>query len=107
MIFDPVYFLFVLPGLALSMWASWRVKSTFNKYSKVRTIRGLTGAEAASELLRSAGIGDLGVAFDATSDALYDRSLTRVGSAVVWNEAQTPTETRRAVMTKYTQLIAF
>jgi hypothetical protein len=59
MIFDPVYFLFVLPGLALSMWASWRVKSTFNKYSKVRTIRGLTGAEAASELLRSAGIGDV------------------------------------------------
>ena len=26
---------------------------------------------------------------------------------VVWNEARTPTETRRAVMTKYTQLIAF
>jgi Zn-dependent membrane protease YugP len=59
MIFDPVYFLFVLPGLALSMWASWRVKSTFNKYSKVRTMRGFTGAQAAQELLRGAGITDV------------------------------------------------
>ena len=59
MIFDPMYFLFILPGLALSMWASFRVKSTFNKYSKVRSARGLTGAEAAQELLRGAGIGDV------------------------------------------------
>ncbi len=33
MIFDPVYFLFIAPGLALSLWASWRVKSNFKKYS--------------------------------------------------------------------------
>jgi hypothetical protein len=38
-----MYFLFILPGLALSMWASARVKSTFNKYSKVRSARGFTG----------------------------------------------------------------
>ena len=56
MIFDPMYFLFVLPGLALSMWASARVKSAFNKYSKVRSGRGFTGAEAAETLLQSAGI---------------------------------------------------
>jgi len=56
MIFDPTYFLFIIPGLTLSMWASWRVKRTFNKYSKVRSMRGLTGAEAAQELLRGAGI---------------------------------------------------
>ena len=31
MIFDPMYFVFILPGLALSIWASVRVKSTFNK----------------------------------------------------------------------------
>ena len=56
MIFDPLYLLFVLPGLGLSLWASARVKSTFKKYSKVRTARGFTGAEAAQELLRGAGI---------------------------------------------------
>jgi hypothetical protein len=59
MIFDPMYFLFIGPGLALSLWASFRVKRAFNKYSKVRTMRGLTGAEAAQELLRGAGITDV------------------------------------------------
>lgn len=59
MFFDPVYLLFIAPGLALSLWASHRVKSTFDKYSRMRTMRGLTGAEAAAELLRSAGIGDV------------------------------------------------
>ena len=51
MFFDPMYFLFIAPGLALSLWASFRVKSAFNKYSKVRSARGLTGAEAAQEML--------------------------------------------------------
>jgi hypothetical protein len=59
MIFDPMYFLFIVPGLALSIWASMRVKSAFNKYSKVRSLRGLTGAEAAQALLRGAGISDV------------------------------------------------
>lgn len=59
MIFDPMYLLFIAPGLALSLWASMRVKSTFNKYSKVRSMRGLTGAQAAQELLRGAGITDV------------------------------------------------
>jgi len=59
MIFDPMYFLFLAPGLALSLWASWRVKSNFKKYSKVRSSRGITGAEAAAELLRTASIDDV------------------------------------------------
>jgi Zn-dependent membrane protease YugP len=59
MIFDPVYFLFILPALVLSLWASFRVKSAFNKYSKVGTLRGLTGAQAAQVLLDRAGIHDV------------------------------------------------
>ena len=59
MFFDPMYLLFIAPGLALSLWASWRVKSAFKKYSKVRSARGLTGAEAAAEMLRYAGISDV------------------------------------------------
>src|SRR3972149_687898 len=59
MMFDPMYFLFIGPGLLLSLWASFRVKSAFNKYSKVRSMRGLTGAEAAQEMLRYAGISDV------------------------------------------------
>lgn len=59
MIFDPMYFLFIVPGLALSLWASFRVKRAFDKYSRVRPTTGLTGAQAAAELLRSAGITDV------------------------------------------------
>ena len=59
--FDPNYLLFALPALALSLWASWRTKSAFNKYSKVRTARGLTGAQAAQEMLRYAGVTDVSV----------------------------------------------
>ena len=59
MYFDPLYLLLALPGLLLSLWASFRVKSAFKKYSQVRTMRGLTGAQAAQEMLRYAGIGDV------------------------------------------------
>lgn len=59
MIFDPVYFVFLAPALLLSLWASWRVKKNFNKYSKIRSGRGITGAQAAAEMLRSAGVGDV------------------------------------------------
>jgi len=61
MMFDPIYFVFLAPALLLSLWASFRTKSAFNKYSKVRVATGLTGAEAAERLLASAGIRDVKV----------------------------------------------
>jgi Zn-dependent membrane protease YugP len=57
--FDPLYFAFIIPGLVLSLWASFRTKAAFNKYSKVRTMRGLTGAQAAKSMLDRAGIYDV------------------------------------------------
>ena len=59
--FDSVYFLFIAPALALSLWASFRTRSAFNKYSQVRTMRGLTGAQAAKAMLDRAGIYDVKV----------------------------------------------
>jgi Zn-dependent membrane protease YugP len=53
------YLLFMLPALVLSLWASFRTKSAFNKYSRVRTARGLTGAQAAQEMLQRAGVVDV------------------------------------------------
>ena len=58
---DPTYLLFALPGLLLSLWASFYTKSTFAKYSRVRSARGYTGAEAAAEMLRRHGVGDVTV----------------------------------------------
>ena len=56
--FDPVYWLFIIPGLILSLFASWMTKSTFAKYSKVRGSKGLTGAEAARVMLERNGVHD-------------------------------------------------
>ena len=57
--FDPLYFVFMAPGFLLALWASWRVRSNFKKYSAVRSMRGITGAQAAAELLRRGGIRDV------------------------------------------------
>jgi len=53
--FDPTYIL-VLIGVVISLWASARVKTTYAKYSKVRSMSGLTGAEAARRILQAAGL---------------------------------------------------
>jgi Zn-dependent membrane protease YugP len=59
MYFDPLYFVFIGPALLLSLWASYRTRSTFKKYSQVRTARGLTGAQAARAVLDAANIHDV------------------------------------------------
>ena len=56
--YDPTYVL-VLIGVVLSLLASSRVKTTFNKYSRMHNSRGITGAEAAQRVLRQAGIHDV------------------------------------------------
>lgn len=58
MYFDPTYIL-VLIGVVLSLAASGKVKSTFAKYSKVGNSRGMTGAQAAEQVLHRAGIYDV------------------------------------------------
>lgn len=57
---DPTYSL-VLIGVVLTLAASARVKTTFNKYSRVRSMSGMTGAEAARRILNSAGIYDVSI----------------------------------------------
>ena len=56
MFFDPLYLLVMVPGMLLSLWASLRVKSTFKRYSQVGSRSGLSGADAARELLRRQNI---------------------------------------------------
>lgn len=58
MYFDWTYLL-VIVGVVLSMWASAGVKSTYSKYSKVLSGRGLTAHEAAQRILQGAGIVDV------------------------------------------------
>ena len=53
--FDPTYLLVII-GMVISLWASAKVKGTYAKYSKVRSMSGMTGAQAASRILQSAGL---------------------------------------------------
>ncbi|MCH5170846.1 MAG: zinc metallopeptidase [Oscillospiraceae bacterium] len=68
--FDIYYIILVLPMVIFSLIASVKVKSAFKKYSGVRSIRGLTGAQAASEVLRFYGINN--VAIERVSGELTD-----------------------------------
>ncbi|MBQ8540011.1 MAG: zinc metallopeptidase [Clostridia bacterium] len=68
--FDMYYLVLVLPMVILSMWASARVNSSFNKYSKVSTMRNFTGAEAARQILDNNGLHD--VKIEAVSGNLTD-----------------------------------
>ena len=54
--FDMLYVYLVLIPLAFTIWAQIKIKSNFKKYSQQRTQRGITGAQAAYEVLRRAGV---------------------------------------------------
>lgn len=53
--FDWTYILVII-GAVLSIWASSRVNSTYNRYSKVRSATGMTGAQAARRILDYNGL---------------------------------------------------
>jgi len=97
MMFDPLYFLFAAPGIIFALIASFKVKSTFARFSQVMASSGLTGAEAARQLLTRNGVtnvtiertdGFLSDHYDPTSRTLrlssgvYDSpSLSSIGVA--------------------------
>ena len=68
--FDWTYLVLVLPCILLSLWASSNVNSTFKKYSRQYSSRGLTGAEAAQRVLMANGV--RGVRIDRGSGNLTD-----------------------------------
>ena len=58
--FDPTYILIII-GAVITMAASAKVKTTFAKYKGVRSMSGMTGAEAAERILHANGINDVRV----------------------------------------------
>lgn len=61
MFFDPLYFVFMIPGVLFMLWAQNKVKTNYAKFSKVRNERGVTGAQAARRVLDNAGLYDVPV----------------------------------------------
>ena len=57
---DPT-FLLVIPALLLAFYAQWKVKGTFDRYSKVACSRGYTGAQVARYILDDYRLQDIAV----------------------------------------------
>lgn len=55
MIFDQ-YWWFIIPGLLLGLYAQFKLSSAYRHYSQIPTNTGLSGAEAAREILDSSGL---------------------------------------------------
>ncbi len=54
--YDYWYLILVLPAMLLSLWASYRVNSTFKKFSSVSSRMGLTGHDSARRILDQNGL---------------------------------------------------
>lgn len=119
--FDMTYVAIVLPCLLLAMIASYRVNSTFRRYSKQISIRHITGRDAAYRVLESNGVtnvrvervaGNLTDHYDPKtnvirlSDSVYDSASTaaigvachEAGHAVQYAKAYAPIKLRAAII---------
>jgi Zn-dependent membrane protease YugP len=54
--YDPTFLCFIIPAMILGFIAQAVVKSSLNKYARVRTMRGLTGAQVARQILDTNGL---------------------------------------------------
>jgi Zn-dependent membrane protease YugP len=95
--FDPLYLLFALPGLLIGIWAQIKLSSAYGKYSQVNVESGMTGAEAAREILDQSGLTNVPVeeipgrlsdhydpakrALFLSSDNFHGRTVAAVGVA--------------------------
>src|ERR1700691_1578524 len=79
-LFNPLYLMFMIPGLLLGIWAQIKLSHAYGKYSKVPVESGMTGAEAARRILNNAGLnnvpveevpGHLSDHYDPTKRALF------------------------------------
>ncbi len=59
MYIDYWYIILVIPAMILALWAQYKVKSTYKKYSGILNSRGVTGAYAAQSILTYYGINDV------------------------------------------------
>ena len=80
MFFDFYYLIIVMPFVLISLYASYKVNSTYKRYSRTELANGISGAEAARMVLREAGLtavrvemceGHLTDHYDPRNDTIY------------------------------------
>lgn len=59
MFFDPLYLVFMLPGLALAMWAQAKTRGAYTKWSEYRNMQAIPGAQVARTILDMNGLHDV------------------------------------------------
>lgn len=119
--FDMTYLVLVLPFVILSLWASSNVNSTFKKYAKQFSSRGITGAEAAQRVLTAHGVRDVRIekvsgnltdhydprtnvirlsdgVYSSTSTAAIGVACHEAGHAVQYAESYAPIRLRSAII---------
>ena len=73
--YDPYYWMILVPAMLIALLAQLNVSATFNRYSRVASRRGLTGAQAAEAVLRAHGVYD--VRIERVSGRLSDHYAPR------------------------------
>lgn len=119
--FDWTYIYIVLPCLILAMFASAKVNSTFNRYSKQISTRGITGRDAAMRVLRANGVTNVSIervagnltdhydpkanvirlsapVYDSASTAAIGVACHEAGHAVQYAENYAPIKLRAAII---------
>lgn len=54
--FDRYYWILIVPAMLFAMWAQSRVNSTYNKYSRVMSARGMSAAQICRQILDENGL---------------------------------------------------
>ena len=119
--FDITYFIFVVPAIILALWAQITVDSTFKKYSKVMSLRRITGAQAARRVLDANGLSNVEIrrvsgkltdhydprnntvnlsesVYDSVSVASIGVACHEVGHAIQHSVGYTPIKIRSAII---------
>lgn len=119
--FDLTYVILVLPCILFSLWTSFRVNSTFKKYSNQYSRRRITGAEAAQRVLHANGVRDVRIervggnltdhydprtnvirlsdsVYDSTSTAAIGVACHEAGHAVQYAQNYAPIKFRAAII---------
>ena len=120
-LFDPTYLLLVVPAIIISMIAQAKVKSAFSKYSKVYSIRKITGADVCRQILNENGLSHIKVehvsgylsdhydpknkvirlsdrVYNSTSVAAIGVAAHEAGHAVQYGEGYFPIKVRNAII---------
>ncbi|WP_215508774.1 zinc metallopeptidase [Peptoniphilus sp. EMRHCC_23] len=115
------YLIYILPGFLLALYAQSKIKTNFDKYSRVSNREGLTGRSVAEMILKSHGIYDVRVdrvggsltdhydpshkvlrlsdpVYDSTSIAALGIAAHECGHAIQHHEAYAPLKFRNAIV---------